>query len=84
MTKNEVAALVLGATLLSAPMAMAYESGEKCAADKCGAVKTKTADVKCGAGKCGAAKMKTADAKCGSAKDKNATKAAEAKCGAKK
>jgi hypothetical protein len=30
MTKKEVAALVLGASLMSAPMAMANESAAKC------------------------------------------------------
>ena len=77
MTKNEIAALVLGATLMSAPMVMANEAAAKCAAGKCGAAKkanekmlegeakehgVKAADAN------GTVKVKAADAKCGGMK----------------
>lgn len=85
MTRKEIAGLVLGTVLMTAPMAMANEASVKCGAGKCGGnkdTKTKTADAKCGANKEKIAdpKEKSMDAKCGANKEKMP----EAKCGSNK
>lgn len=76
MTRKEIAALVLGVSLMATPMAMAGETGAKCGVGKCGGSKTKIEEQS----KCGGDKSKTPNAKCGGDK----AKAAEAKCGATK
>ncbi len=61
MKRKNVAALVLGVSLMSAPAAMAGDAGGKCGAGKCGGTKkdvkeTNTTTAKCGTGKCGSKK----------------------------
>jgi uncharacterized low-complexity protein len=74
MTRKEIAGLVLGTSLMTAPMAMAGDTSAKCGAGKCGGSKDgKTKEQS----KCGSAKDKAVDAKCGADKEKKA----DAKCG---
>lgn len=76
MTRKEIAGLVLGTALMSAPVAMAAEGSAKCGAGKCGGNKKGSMEMNTTTAKCGAMKTKTPDA--------NKEKMVDGKCGSKK